>query len=64
MLAPGSPPKVKDEDVDDNGIARKDTCHDRSVDMGEKSQNDALATDSDSSDQEPPKGFKEGGYGW
>lgn len=63
-LAPRSSPEAREEDVDDNGIARRDTRHERAVGIGEKSNKDRLATDSDSSDQEPPKEFKEGGYGW
>lgn len=57
-LTPHSPPEARDQDVDvdDNGIARRD--------MKEKTNKDGLATDSDSSDQDPPREFKEGGYGW
>ncbi|KAL1868733.1 hypothetical protein Daus18300_005867 [Diaporthe australafricana] len=57
----------KETMVDDNGILRTDTRHDRAVDVDEKSNKDDSAVDSESSDQEqpqPPKEFKEGGYGW
>lgn len=61
--APSSPPKARDEEVDEHGITRRETRRDRAVDM-EKSTEDVPATYSDSSDQEQPKQFEEGGYGW
>lgn len=57
----------KETVVDDNGIPRTDTRHDRAGDVDEKSNEDNSAIDSESSDQDqpqPPKEFKEGGYGW
>lgn len=63
-LTTNSPPEAKDEAVDDGGMAQTATGHERSVSAGEKNENDNLAADTDSSDQEAPKEFKEGGYGW
>lgn len=62
--APGSPPKTWDEEVGENGIMRRETRRDRAGHMEEKSTKDVPTTDSDFSDQEQPKQFEEGGYGW
>ncbi|KAK2611306.1 hypothetical protein N8I77_004659 [Diaporthe amygdali] len=60
-----SPTTSKETMVDENGILRTDTRHDRAVDIDEKSKKDDSAVDSESSDHEQPqKEFKEGGYGW
>lgn len=48
--------------VDD--ITRRDTRHERSVGSNEKSNEVEDPLESDMSDLETPKGFKEGGYGW
>ncbi|KUI60464.1 putative transporter MCH2 [Cytospora mali] len=55
----------KDHRADETGIARTNTCHDRGVDMDEKSNTDEGVIHSGSSDNEQlPKEFQEGGYGW
>ncbi|KAF3764890.1 MFS general substrate transporter [Cryphonectria parasitica EP155] len=48
---------------DSKNIERKITYH-RAVDMDNRSNKDEAALESDLSDQEQPKEFKEGGYGW
>ncbi|KUI66094.1 putative transporter MCH2 [Cytospora mali] len=54
----------KDHRADEPGITRTDTCHDRGVDMDEKSNTDEDVIHSSSSDNEQlPKEFQEGGYG-
>lgn len=52
------------EAADVNDISRRNTGHDRPVDMNEKSNEAQDPLESDMSDLEPAKEFKEGGYGW
>lgn len=52
------------EVADVNDISRRDTGHDRPVGMDEKSHEAQDPLESDMSDLEPAKEFKEGGYGW
>lgn len=49
---------------DANDISRRDTDHERPVDVDEKSTKAQDPLESDMSDLEPVKEFKEGGYGW
>lgn len=52
------------EAADANDISRRDTGHDRPLDVDEKSNKAQDPLESDMSDLEPAKEFKEGGYGW
>lgn len=52
------------EATDANDITRRNTGHDRPVDVDEKSAKAQDPLESDMSDLEPAKEFKEGGYGW
>ncbi|KAJ4424782.1 hypothetical protein N0V82_000501 [Gnomoniopsis sp. IMI 355080] len=47
-----------------NDLTRRHTGHDRPMEADEKSNKAHDPLESDMSDLEPPKEFKEGGYGW
>lgn len=50
--------------ADANDITRRNTGHDRRDDVDEKKAKAQDPLESDMSDLEPAKEFKEGGYGW
>lgn len=61
---PEPTPTSGGEKPDMNDITRRHTGHDRPVETDEKSNQAQDPIESDMSDLEPPKEFKEGGYGW